>query len=290
MLMRICTTPLALMIAWATCLAPAHAAEVVAFWDFAQEYDFDSNPNKQGFPAKVGVDAEPAGNANLQAYLGVADELDDNGGGGFVSYTSATSGIAYGPSRTLKFDDIKGGGADFDIGGVSTFTVDKNDGAGPVDDNFGNDALIYITLNGAGFRDLQIRFDVEGDPAELPSTFDIFYRTDGPAGTWYRASEQYNNIGLSFIDYNPIDPENQYADSGLISLPALLNGAPSIELILNDFAENGNGEMELDNIEIIGQRVPEPAAGLLLAAAGCATLAGARRRGARRVSRGADGA
>jgi len=240
------------------------AAEVVAFWGFADDYEFDTNPNKQDFAADV--DATSSMDANLQAYLGVADELDDNGGGGFVSYTSATSGIAYGPTRTLKFDDARGGGDNFDIGGVSTFMVDKNDGAGPQSDNFGNDAMMYITLNGAGFSDFQIRFDIEGDPANLPSTFDIFYRVGGPTGTWFRDAAQ-NNIGLAFVDYPTPDPENQIADSGLIALSPMLNGASSIEIILNDFAEGGNGEVEFDNIEIIGARVPEPTSVLLLIAA-----------------------
>jgi hypothetical protein len=248
------------------------APEVVAFWGFANDYDFTTNPFKQDFDADV--DATVTGNANLQAYLGVPDELDNNGGGGFASYTSATSGIAYGPTRTLKFDDARGSGPNFDIGGVTTFSVDKNDGAGALNDNFSNDAMMYLTLNGTGFSDLSIRFDIEGDPANLPATFDIFYRVGGAAGTWFRDPAQ-NNIGLSFIDYPTPDPENQYADSGLIPLSSLLNGASSIEIILNDFAEGGNGEVEFDNIEIIGTRIPEPTSALLLVSA-LAAAAGVR--------------
>ena len=240
------------------------ATEVVAFWGFADDYDFTTNPFKQDFAADV--DATATGDANLQAYLGVPDELDNNGGGGFVSYTSATSGITYGPTRTLKFDDARGSGPDFDIGGVTTFLVDKNDGAGALIDDFSNDAMMYITLNGTGFSDFQIRFDIEGEPSNLPNTFDIFYRVGGPTGTWFRDFDQ-NNIGLTFIDHVPADPDNQYADSGLIALSPMLNGASSIEIILNDFAEGGNGEVEFDNIEIIGTRVPEPTTALLLVAA-----------------------
>jgi hypothetical protein len=246
------------------------APEVVAFWGFANDYDFVANPFKQDFDADV--DATVSGNANLQAYLGVPDQLDNNGGGGFVSYTSATSGLNYGPTRTLKFDDARGGGPNFDIGGVTTFLVDKNDGAGALNDNFSNDAMMYITLDGTGFSNFQIRFDIEGDPANLPSTFDIFYRVGGSAGTWFRDPAQ-NNIGLAFVDYPTPDPENQYANSGLIPLSSLLNGASSIEIILNDFAEGGNGEVEFDNIEIIGTRIPEPTSALLVVAA-LATAAG----------------
>lgn len=248
------------------------APEVVAFWGFANNYDFTTNPFKQDFAADV--DATATGNANLQAYLGVPDQLDNNGGAGFVSYTSATSGLNYGPTRSLKFDDVRGGGPNFDIGGVTTFLVDKNDGAGALNDNFSNDAMMYITLNGTGFSNFQIRFDIEGTPSSLPSTFDIFYRVGGAGGTWFRDPAQ-NNIGLAFVDYPTPDPANQYANSGLIQLSSLLNGASSIEIILNDFAEGGNGEVEFDNIEIIGTRVPEPTSALLMVAA-LATAAGLR--------------
>ncbi len=246
------------------------AREVVAFWGFVDDYDFTSNPNKQDFAADV--DATVADNANLQAFLGVANSLDNNGGTGFVTYTSPTSGDFFDLTNTLKFDDIKGGGSNFDIGGVSTFQVDKNDGAGPLADNFGNDALLYITLDGTGYEDFEIRFDVEATPGELPPSFDIFFRTGGTGGTWYRLLAQ-NNVPLSFMDYVPADPENQYADSGVISLSSILNGA-SIELIINDFVEgNGNDEMEIDNIEITANlTVPEPSTLGLLVVAGCAMM------------------
>lgn len=239
------------------------AREVVAFWGFASDYDFTTNPNKQDFAPEV--DGTVVSNANLQAFLGVANSLDNNGGTGFVSYTSPTSGSIFDPTNTLKFDDIKGGGSNFDIGGVSTFQVDKNDGAGPLADNFGNDALLYITLDGTGYEDFEIRFDVEATPGELPPSFDIFFRTGGTGGTWYRLLAQ-NNLPLSFMDYVPADPENQYAGSGVISLSSILNGA-SIELIINDFVEgNGNDEMEIDNIEITANRtVPEPSSLILCA-------------------------
>lgn len=244
----------------------AASPSVVAFWGFSEDYDFPANPNKQDFAADV--DATATGDANLQAYLGVADELDDNGGNGFA-YTSPVSGIAYGPTRSLKWDDLKGGGDDFSIDGVDTFQVDKQDGAGPVADDFGNDALVYLSLNGAGHSGFGVRFDIEGTPGDLPDSFDLFYRVGGAGSTWFRDPDQ-NNIGLSFMDYDPVDPENQFASSGLISLSTALDNAESIEIILSDFAENGNNEMEIDNVEIVATAIPEPTGALtLLAGAAC---------------------
>jgi hypothetical protein len=194
----------------------------------------------------------------------VADNLDNNGGTGFTSYTSPSSGVFYDVTKTLKFDDLKGGGNNFDIGGVTTFQIDKSDGAGALPGSFGNDAMIYITLDGTGFEDFQLRFDAEAEPADHPTSFDIFFRTGATGGVWYRLSNQ-NNIPLNFVDYAPVDPENMIADSGVISLSPILNGA-AVELIISDFAEGpGNGELELDNIEITANRtVPEPG-GIILA-------------------------
>ncbi len=241
------------------------AREVVAFWGFEERFEFPADANKQDFLGDV--DATAAGNANLQAYLGVAEELDANGGGGFVTYTSPTSGLFYDTTYTVKFDDLKGGGDDFDISGVSSFTIDKNEGAGPEPGgDFGNDALLYLTFDGTGFEDFQVRFDVEGTPGDLPTTYDIFFRTSGTAGVWNRLPSQ-NNLPLDFQDYDPADPENMFAHSDVVSLSSLLDGDSAIELIINDFAENGNKEMELDNIEITANRammVPEPGALLML--------------------------
>lgn len=272
---------------FALCFTSTQAADVVAFWGFAEDYDFAGNPNKQDFAADV--DNTAAGDANLQAFLGLEDladedmdgefdndELDNNGGNGFLPYTSPTSGITYEPTRTLKWDDLKGGGDDFDIGGQTEFAVDKKDGQGALAEDFSNDALMYITFDGTGYSDFELQFDIEGTPGDLPSTFDVFYRAGG-SGTWFREFDQ-NEIPLNFMDYDPADDENQFARSGQIPLAALLNNQSQIEIIVNDFAENGNGEMEIDNIEIIGNAVPEPTSALLALAGAIACGLCCRRR------------
>lgn len=250
--------------------ATTQAASVLSFWSFEDNYDDASN--RIDFAPNAGIKTA----ANLQAYLGDAAELDDNGGSGFAAFTSTTSNVTYGESRTIKFDDLKGGGDDFSIGGDSTFTVDKNDGSGPVaGEDFGNDALIYITLDTLGYEDLSLRFDVEGTPGDLPTSYDIYYRVGG-SGTWFRDAAQ-NNIGITFQPYSPVDPDNEFHIGSPQSLNAALNNQAVVEIIINDFAEAGNNEMELDNFEIVGTAVPEPSSGLLALLAGVATFVRRRR-------------
>ena len=141
--------------------------------------------------------------------------------------------------------------------------IDKNDGMGPLADDFGNDALMYLVFDGTGFTDFQFRFDAESTPGDLAESFDVFYRVGG-SGTWFRDMSQ-NNIALSYMDYSTPDPENQFADSGYISLNSLLDNQSQIEVIVSDFAEFGNGELEIDNFEVIGiAAVPEPASGIVV--------------------------
>lgn len=281
----------------AFCSAPNADAQtdVVAFWGFADDFDFGDGadgPTMQDFAADV--DNTVGINANLQQFRGDGGDIDDNGGGGFVSYTSQVSGANFGPSRTLRWTDLAGGGDDFSIGAQTLFDIDTNDGAGAVQDDFGNDALVYITLDGTGFQDFQIRFDAEGTPLDpepdpgvapesfLPESFDLFYRVGG-SGTWFRDDDQ-NNIGLSFSDLDPAnpDPENQVADSGFVTLNAALNNASQIEIIINDFDNGGNDELELDNFEIVANvvvpAVPEPGSGVLFFMAGLGLVASRRRK------------
>lgn len=250
----------------------AQAVEVVAFWGFEDDYDtMGAAVSKIDFAADV--DNTSSNDANLQAFLGNADNLDQNGGGGF-GYTSPTSGIAYGGTRSVKFDDVRGGGNDFDILGVSSFSIDRNDDLGVLaGEDFGNDGLIYITLSTLGFNDLSIRFDIESTPGFLAESFDLFYRVGG-SGTWFRDSDQ-NNIPIT--GYTSVDADNSIAESGSISLNSLLANQASVEIIINDFAEFGNNELELDNFEIIGEVVPEPSSALL-SAFGMLALLGRRRR------------
>ena len=105
--------------------------DVVAFWHFE---DFDVRDELDLIPediaGRIEVEADvdnTAGTAVLQAFLGDATALDGNGGGGFAPYTSPVSGDSFGETRTIRFDDSRGGGQDFFIGddpNNNTFFID----------------------------------------------------------------------------------------------------------------------------------------------------------------------
>ena len=176
----------------------------------------------------------------------------------------------------MKWDDLAGGGDDFDINGVTQFDVMR--GSDPVEqDDFGNDALIYLTFDNTGYKDLHFRFDIEGTPNRpdeddatmtldlLPDEFDVFLRFTGPTGTWFRPDD-LNNIDIDFFDYDPIDSENQFGETGYISLGSDLDNISQVEIIIADF--DGNEELEIDNFEIVGTAIPEPSSSLLLLLSG----------------------
>ena len=251
---------LALLVASVATSETVCADDVLAFWGWETHADFTSDPNKQDYLADV--DNTASGGANLQAFLGDPANLDDNGGGGWETYTSSTSGITYNPTDTLKYDDLKGGGSDFDIAGTVIFDIDKNDGAGVVQDDFGNDALMYITLDTTGYQNVRYRFGIESEPNDLASSYDVFYRVGG-SGTWFREAAD-NNIDIT-SDYVVFDADNSQASLALRSLSNAINNQSQVEIIISDFAEFGNGEMEIDNLEIVATAIPEPGSLVLIA-------------------------
>ena len=230
--------------------------EVVAFWNFPVEDDFpgeNAPVNYWDFGTAIGSRAEES---LLKAFIGAAmkdldPNIDPNGGKG-LPFTSEVSGLSYEESRSLHWEDLKGGGNNFEIDGSST--VIQNRGEGPRQGDFSNDALVYIQLDGSGLSDFEIRFDVQVDKSTPATSFDLFYRIDGAGGIWYR-SEAYDNLSLNL--------DAEFEGSATVVLPEELDDQANIELILNDFDEGdppGNSDLEIDNVEITA--VPEPAAAL----------------------------
>ncbi len=81
-----------------TALPAVSMTTVVSFWGFTDDYD-QSGASRLNFAADVDNSIDQS--AQLQAFLGNANELDTNGVGGFAPYTSTVSGITYGPTRLI---------------------------------------------------------------------------------------------------------------------------------------------------------------------------------------------
>ena len=111
--------------------------------------------------------------------------------------------------------------------------------------------MSYIYFDGQGFSDFELRFDVQVEETTPATSFDLFYRTTGAGGVFYRAE---NNTSLNI--------DSEFNGSATVILPAALDRQSNIEIILTDFDEGevANGDLEFDNIEITA--VPEPGAAL----------------------------
>ena len=185
-----------------------------------------------------------SGSANLEGYIGNPEKDDEQN-------LSATS-------NRLTWLDLKGGGDDWEDPrtGSPTVVVDK---AGTIDPNydFGNDALIYITLDGTGLSNFAISIEavLDSDPEDHVTSMDFFYRVSTSNDTWYRPADM-NNVGWTTTSGNGASLTN-------FSLPTALAGQPNIELVIADFAEgDGNNFLAIGPLTIAA--VPEPSTAIMV--------------------------
>jgi hypothetical protein len=208
------------------------------------EWNFPTGPaspvNSYTWQADGGSES---GNASLEAYIGAAIKDGEQN-------LSVDNG-------QVTWLDLKGGGDDWDDPrtGSPDVEVDK-DGTVETTD-FGNDALVYIVLDGTGLSNFTISIDalLDSDSDKHVTSMDFFYRVSATSNIWYRPAG-YNNVGWTTTSGD---------DASLVnfSLPAALNGESNIELVIADFAEeDGNGFLGLGPVTI--EAVPEPTTALLL--------------------------
>jgi len=220
------------------CLGSPAQAITVAEWNFPSGPT--SPVNSYTWQADAG---SLSGSASLEAYIGAAEkdgEQNLNAENGQVTWL-----------------DLKGGGDDWDDPrtGSPNVEVDK-DGTVETTD-FGNDALVYLVLDGTGLSNFTISIDalLDSDSDKHVTSMDFFYRVSATSNIWYRPAG-YNNVGWTSTSGD---------DASLVnfSLPTALNGESNIELVIADFAEeDGNGFLGLGPVTI--EAVPEPTTALLL--------------------------
>lgn len=220
------------------CLGSTAQATAVAEWNFPSGPT--SPVNSYTWQADGG---SLSGSASLEAYIGAAEKDDEQN-------LNAENG-------QVTWLDLKGGGDEWDDPrtGSPDVEVDKNGTVETTD--FGNDALVYIVLDGTGLSNFTISIDglLDSDSDKHVTSMDFFYRVSASSNIWYRPAD-LNNVGWTTTSGD---------DASLVnfSLPAALDGEANIELVIADFAEgDGNGFLGLGPVTI--EAVPEPTTALLL--------------------------
>ena len=226
-------------------LATAPAATLIAFWDFNDGYDAGNDAVQIAHTASQGSGT---------LYQQRAD-IDGNGKGG-ITYTNPTVGIDVTDGKAMAWDDIGKSGD--------------------------NDAEFFLEFSTAGYQDIQIRFDVQGNTDDPIVSFDLKYSTNplddvtDPGDVTGTIKDFQGGVSSEIYNNEPFtdglnDP--RYVEQ-LIDLSSVtgLNDQTYLALRFDDFdKDTGNNDLRFDNILVTGTPVPEPASGLL-ALLGAATL------------------
>jgi len=218
-------------------LAAAPAATLIAFWDFNDDYD-------AGDGAVQIVHTASQGSGTLYQQRA---EIDGNGKGG-VSYSNATIGIDATAGKAMAWDDIGKSGD--------------------------NDAEFFLEFSTAGYKDIQIRFDVQGNDGSPIVSFDLKYSTNtledvtDPPDVTGTIKDFQGGVSTEIFNNEPFtaglnDPRYVEQTINLSSVTGL-NDQSYLALRFDDFVKDtGNDDLRFDNILITGTPVPEPASGLL---------------------------
>lgn len=215
------------------CLPFTSQAATIAFWDFNDDFDFADEAPQIVHPAT-------SGNGTL--YQQRAD-TDGNGKGG-VAYSNAAEGISASDGRAMAWDDVSKSGD--------------------------NDAEFFIEISTAGFSNIMIRFDLEGNEDDGIISFDLKYNLDSPIdvtdpGDVVGIIKDFSGASISLLNNQavttasvPVVFEEETID---LSATTALNNQSVVTIRFDDFKENDT--LSIDNILITGTPIPEPSSGVL---------------------------
>ncbi|MEL6104538.1 MAG: hypothetical protein AAFU85_00820 [Planctomycetota bacterium] len=237
---------LVLSVSWSTTVT---GETVIAFWDFNTPYDF---PNDS---AQIVHDAA-IGSGTLFQQRG---DIDGNGKGG-VLFDDSNLGINVPDGRAMAWDDIAKSGD--------------------------NDAEFFIVVATEGMKDIQIRFDLQGngDPGTEITSYDLKYDLDpleDVTVTDVNGTIKDFQDGTSITVFNnqPLNANGDSFISHSIDLSAItaLNNQGTVAFRFDDFEQNDS--MRIDNILVTGvTAIPEPSfAGALFLVGGLAACRRQRR-------------
>jgi hypothetical protein len=131
-----------------------------------------------------------------------------------------------------------------------------------VNDAGGNQVILHF--DATGFQDFSLRYDYRSTSTGCPSA-DFQYRVGG--------SGDFVSVGVQSYTCNSV----YHAVSVSLASLTSLNGAASVDFRWVLGPGSGSGTFQLDNLELSGAAIPEPAGCALLAGVGCLVFAGYQR-------------
>ena len=235
----------------------SHGQEVIAFWDFNEDFDVRDND-----PLVQIVHEAIEGQGTL--YQQRAD-LDGNGAGSGAAFVDAALGINAEAGRAIKWDDVAKSGD--------------------------NDAELFLSFSTTGFEDIQITFDILGNDGDGITRYDLKYDTNSLEDIEFLA-EDSNDVEVStmikdFAGGNSTDFANNVdiiTSATAFSRTTLdlstfidVNNQSTVAFRIDDIREND--DITFDNFLVTGTSiaVPEPSSAALAISA-CAGVLLRRRR------------
>lgn len=222
-------------------------AAVLAFWDFNDGFAV-ANETVQI------VHNASSGSGTL--YQQRAD-TDGNGKGG-VAFVDAANGINASDGRSMAWDDVGKSGD--------------------------NDAEFFIVFSTAGFQDIQIRFDLQGNADGGIASYDLKYDTNNVQDTMVdlgmgnvTIKDFQGGISNDFLNNTAVNNPLTFSEITVdLSSVTAINDQSVVVLRFDDWKEND--ALRIDNFLITGTATPEPSSVALLGLGSCALVLRRRRK------------
>ena len=186
----------------------------------------------------------------------------DNDTPQIVHNASTGSGVIY-QQRADTDGNGKGGNA-FDLFGI-TSSSGKSMAWDDVSKSGDNDAEFFITFSSAGFRNINLYFDIKGNGDAGILSYDLKYdfnnlQDANPADVSGTVKDFASGSSTSFLNNEALPTSISGIDAEFsqitLDFGSLLDNQNIVALRLDDFKEND--AMSIDNVVVTGTVIPEP--------------------------------